>query len=96
MILPSKSIRVQVRTPTGPKNYILALPSDCTRLSGALAAVAETEWGNPAFEIECDHPRLKPGNVLVLNNRMIQPWEIDETPIGGGEDLKLIPVVAGG
>jgi len=89
-------IRVQVRESGGKAFHEVEVSDENPRLSHLLQAVSQEAWGERFFEAGDEPARLKPGHLLVLENRMVQPWEIEDTTVSDGQTLSFVPVVAGG
>jgi molybdopterin converting factor small subunit len=90
------AVFVQVREATGKVQYELTLKDSESELQDLLVAVADQSWGERLFRKADGEVELRPGHILALDNRMIQPWEIENTRIRDGQTLNFVPVVAGG
>jgi len=89
-------IRVQVREGRGKTFHEVELSGENPGLSHLLQAVSQQPWGERFFAAGAEHVSLKPGHLLVLGSRMVQPWEIEDTTVSDGQTLSFVPVVAGG
>ncbi len=87
-------IEVQTGAKSGPTAYTLQIERESPTLSDVLNDIARTEWGRPLFKE--DQTGLRPGHLVVLNNRAIQPWEADSMLVSDGCALSIVPFVAGG
>ena len=89
-------ITVEVREDTGKVRYQVNVEGESPGLVDLLEVVAHQVWGSRLFEETEESTELKAGHILVLDRRMIQPWEIEEIHISDGQVLNFVPVVAGG
>jgi hypothetical protein len=74
----------------------LVLPAGAATVCAALDAMAKTDWGRDCFLPGVQPPCLRAGQLLVLNCRMVQPWEFNQRPVADGDHLELAQVVPGG
>ena len=90
-------VNVQLRGDKGAENYQVELPKRELTLLDVFEAVSGQEWGCKLFETGEDG-KLKAvaGTLVVLNNRMIQPWDVGTTAVQHDDQLRFVPVVAGG
>jgi hypothetical protein len=89
-------ITVEVREDTGKVRYQVNVKGESPGLVDLLDVVAHQAWGMSLFEETEESTELKAGHILVLDRRLIQPWEIEEIHIADGQMLNFVPVVAGG
>lgn len=90
------AITVEVREDTGKVRHQVNVEGESPGLVDLLEVVAHQAWGMRLFEETEESTELKAGHILVLDRRMIQPWEIEEIHISDGQVLNFVPVVAGG
>ncbi len=43
-----------------------------------------------------EHQAIHPGVLLILNNRIINPYDRSEAPLKEGDELTLLPMMDGG
>jgi hypothetical protein len=67
---------------------------DSPSLTDVLREMARADWGRTLFKP--DGITLTPGQVMILNNRAVQPWEADHALVQEGSTLVIVPFVAGG
>ena len=89
-------IDVQVREEMGRVTRQVEIEAESVSLPELLREVARQPWGERLFEPGEDPVEMRPGHILVLNNRMIQTWEIPDVIVADGAKLNFVPVVAGG
>lgn len=91
------TLNVQIRGDKGQENHQVVIPQPNTPLMEVFNIISTTDWGKPFFQ-EDDQGLLKvrAGTLVVLNNRMIQAWDFENTRIAHDDHLRLVPVVAGG
>jgi hypothetical protein len=91
-----KTIRVEAPSQGGSQTHTLELRDDCSNLFRLLGVLHNTDWGRDLIDLQGCNMRLRPNLLLVLNRRMMQPWELAETEILDGQEIQLIPIVPGG
>ena len=89
-------ILVQVRGAKGLEDHEVRVTGDNPVLADLLSVVAGQDWGSFLFDHQKNPPDIKAGVLLILNKRMIQPWNADSTPLAEGDHMRIMPVVAGG
>jgi hypothetical protein len=89
-------IGVEIQTTKGKSHHQIRIPRPEAHFLELLAEIAQTDWGEDLFDREESPVKLLPGYMLVLDNRMVQPWEQENRPIADGQSLKIVQVVPGG
>lgn len=92
----SVRIHVQIRGQEGLAEYAVLVEADSPVLTDLLKVVAGKEWGKFLFDAEAEYPGVKAGILMILNKRMVQPWDADSASIADGNTMRFVPVVAGG
>jgi len=96
MSKPSLTLKVQTRTTKGTSTRELCFEQDQLVVQDVFDILAQQEWAADLFATTEAPVRLQPGFMIVLNQRMIQPWEFGSYPIRDGQELQFIQVVPGG
>ncbi|HBG73978.1 MAG: hypothetical protein A2X25_02445 [Chloroflexi bacterium GWB2_49_20] len=89
-------VHVEIRLAKGARINDLVLENDQATLQDALLAMSKEEWAHDLFEITDGGADLIPGFMMVLGNRMVQKWELENTLVNHEADLKFVQVVPGG
>ena len=92
----SVKIQVQFRGAEDLAEYEVLVEADMPVLTDLLKVVSGKEWGKSFIDTDAEYPGVKVGKLLLLNKRMIQPWDAASTPIVNGDCIRFVPVVAGG
>ena len=92
----SLSVNVEVRFADGLISHELTYESESISLNKVLFSLSEIESTMKMFENKDGSVVLLPGFLMVLNKRMIQPWEAENTVVRDGQSLRFVQVVAGG
>lgn len=90
------SINVELRTTKGSTTSMIREEGEQIVVSDLIASLAKTEWACHLFKTEGDEIKLLPGYLMILDNRMVQPWEAENTPVSEGQTLRFIQMVPGG
>jgi hypothetical protein len=90
-------LHVQVRRDQGQETFQVTIPHPPNTLMDVFKIIFTLDWGKSLFQ-EADQGQLKvkAGILVVLNNRMIQAWDFDNTVVVNDDHLRFVPVVAGG
>ncbi len=96
MSKPSLTLKVQTRTTKGTFTHEVSLEPDRLTVQDVFDVIAQQEWAGELFSA-CEKPaKLQPGFMIVLDKRMIQPWEFETYPVRDGQELQFVQVVPGG
>jgi sulfur carrier protein ThiS len=93
------SIRVEVDVPKskGNENHSVILNGERLHLYDLFIHMNKSKWGKDYFQdMEDGLFKVKPGYLMVLEGKMVQAWQVQETPLKDGQHFKLVRVVAGG
>jgi len=91
------TISVQIRGVKGQEDHQVVIPHSNPPLMEVFKIISASDWGKPFFEEDIQGLlKVRAGTLVVLNNRMIQAWDFEETRIAHEDQLRLVPVVAGG
>ena len=71
------------------------MEADKTSVYDVLVALSQEDWAQDLFTEE-ERVTLVPGYMMVLGSRMVQQWEVDDTSVTDGQNLKFVQVVPGG
>jgi hypothetical protein len=93
---PKMKIHVEIRSPKGARKHDLAFHSADVKLYDVLVSMSQKPWGHDLFTVTEERVDQIPGYLMVLDNRMVQKWEVDEVPVKDGQQLKSVKVVPGG
>lgn len=96
MSKPSLTLKVQMRTTKGTSTHELRLEQEPLMVQDVFDILAQQEWGADLFATTEAPVKLQAGFMIVLNQRMIQPWEFSSYPVRDGQELQFIQVVPGG
>jgi len=77
-------------------SHDLNFNADEISLNDVLVSLSEKESSEKMFENHEGMVSLLPGFLMILDKRMIQPWEANNILIRDGQNLKFVRVVAGG
>jgi len=90
-------LHVQIRREKGLENFQVTIPESQAKLMDIFELIHTLEWGKSLFqEDENGSFKVRAGILVVLNNRMIQAWDFENTLIAHEDHLRFVPVVAGG
>lgn len=94
---PQSVLHVQIRREKGLENYQVPILESQNKLIGIFNIIRTLEWGEALFqEDENGSLKVRAGILVVLNNRMIQAWDFENTLLAHDDHLRFVPVVAGG
>ncbi len=96
MMNKNLAVHVEIRFADGIVSHDLNFDTDSIRLNDVLVSLSETESSKKMFENREGSVFLLPGFLMVLDKRMIQPWEADNIMVRDGQNLRFVQVVAGG
>jgi sulfur carrier protein ThiS len=89
-------LQVEIQTTKGRIHNIVQSDSAHPVLADALYNMSKLDWAYHLFDSEASPSKLLPGHIVILDNRMVQPWDFGELPIEDGQKLKIVQVVPGG
>ena len=90
-------LHVQIRRDQGQETFQITIPVFQATLMDAFKIIHTLDWGKSLFQGDNqDQLKVKAGILVVLNNRMIQAWDFDQTLVVDEDHLRFVPVVAGG
>jgi hypothetical protein len=89
-------IGVEIQTTKGKRHNQIRITKPEADFMDLLTEIARSDWGAEIFDPQASPVKLLPGYMLVLDNRMVQPWEQEDRPIADGQSLKIVQVVPGG
>ncbi len=93
------SIKLEVIVPKtkGSQSHSIKLDGEDLHLNDLFVQLFDTKWGNEFILILDDGShKVKPGYLMVLDGNMVQSWQVMDTPIKDGQQVKLVRVVPGG
>jgi hypothetical protein len=90
------TVHIEIRSSEGTRVQDLLFNSPSLKLYDVLVSVSQESWGEDLFVMKEDRVSQVPGYMMVLENRMIQQWEVDDTMVLDGHHLKFVKVVPGG
>jgi hypothetical protein len=96
MSQPSKVIHVEIRATSGARLNDLTVNAQDSSLYDVLVLLSQKEWAQDLFTEKEDRVTPLPGYMMVLGSRMVQQWEVEDTPVIDGQNLKFVQVVPGG
>jgi sulfur carrier protein ThiS len=89
-------VGVEIQTTRGKSHHQIRIAKPEADFLELLSEIAHYDWGETLIDLQASPPKLIPGYMLVLDNRMVQPWELEDHPITDGQSLKIVQVVPGG
>jgi len=89
-------IEVEIQTSKGKSQNQIRITKPEADFVDLLTEIARSDWGGEIFDLKASPVKLLPGYMLVLDNRMVQPWEQEDHPITDGQHRKIVQVVPGG
>jgi hypothetical protein len=89
-------IHVEIRSKDGARKHILAFDGSCVKLYDVLVCMSQKQWGQDLFVVQDERVNQVPGYLMVLENRMVHQWEVDDMDVTDGNHLKFVKVVPGG
>ena len=96
MSQPSKVIHVEIRATSGARLHDLTVNAQDSSLYDVLVLLSQKDWAQDLFTEKEERVTPLPGFMMVLGSRMVQQWEVDETSVIDGQNLKFVQVVPGG
>jgi hypothetical protein len=93
------SVKVEVNVPIskGNQNHSIILNGESLFLYDLFIHMHKSKWGKDFFQdMEGGLLTIKPGYLMVLEGKMVQAWQVRETPLTDGQHFKLVRVVPGG
>jgi hypothetical protein len=93
------SFKVEVNVPKskGNQNHSIILNGESMSLYDLFINMHKSKWGKDFFQdMEDGFLKVKPGYLMVLDGKMVQDWQVRDTPLKDGQHFKLVRVVAGG
>lgn len=96
MMKKNLSVYVEIRFADGIVSHDLNFNTDSISLNDVLVSLSEVESSKIMFENREGSVFLLPGFLMVLDRRMIQPWEANNIMVRDGQNLSFLQVVAGG
>jgi hypothetical protein len=89
-------VHVTIRSTHGTRSHDLLLEQTEATLYDVMTALAQAEWSRDLFGEAEGRTILLPGYMMVLEKRMVQRWEAEDTPVASGMELRFAQVVPGG
>ena len=96
MSQPSILVHTEIRATSGPRFNDLLVPSGRPTLYDVLESMSSQEWAQDLFTEKDGRVIPVTGYLMVLGNRMVQQWEVDDISVIDGQNLKFVQVVPGG
>ena len=89
-------IHVEIRAAKGTRINDLVLAAETATMQDVIVAMPRKKWAKDLFKIIEGRSALIPGFMMVLDNRMVQKWELENTQVNADAHLKFVQVVPGG
>ena len=89
-------IHTEIRATKGARINDLTADAGSKTLYDILVLMSQKEWARDLFAVQDGQVTLVPGYMMVLGSRMVQLWEVHDTPVVDGQALKFVQVVPGG
>jgi hypothetical protein len=89
-------IHTEIRATKGTRLNDLTMDAGSRTLYDVLVLMSQKEWAQDLFAEKDGRVVPVPGYMMVLGSRMVQQWEVDDTPVNDGQNLKFVQVVPGG
>ena len=87
---------VQIQSTRGKVDHALEVEGEAVCVADAFNALRQQAWAGELFDPQESSGKLVPGYLVIVDNRMVQPWEINDIHIKDGQNLKIVQVVPGG
>ena len=89
-------VHLEIRLAKGARVNELVLDHERVTVQAVLLRMSKEEWAKDLFETKDGNTTLINGFLLVLDNRMVQKWELEDTFVNDEAELKFVQVVPGG